>query len=75
MTEIATQPDNTDMVSLDVEAFLSGIKQMYSTASLNGVVCECKWGTYLVTGLGRIQNATGVRVGISTPERSERVCS
>jgi hypothetical protein len=70
MTEIAAQPDNTDVISLDVEAFLSGtfygverIKQMYPAATHDGVICECDWGTYFVTDLGRIQNAAGVPVG------------
>ena len=69
MTEIATQPDDRDVISLDVEAFLSGtshgaerIKQMYSAATLDGLVCECDRKTYLVTDLGRIQNAAGVPV-------------
>jgi hypothetical protein len=69
MTEIARQPDNTDMISLDVEAFLCGtsygaerIKQMYSAAPLEGIICECDRKTYLVTDLGRIQNAAGVPV-------------
>jgi hypothetical protein len=69
MTEIATQPDNTEVISLDVEAFLSGtsygaerIKQMYSAATLDGLICECDRKTYLVTDLGRIQNAAGVPV-------------
>jgi len=63
------QPDDTDVISLDVEAFLSGtsygaerIKQMYSAATLDGVICECDGETYLVTDLGRIQNAAGVPV-------------
>jgi hypothetical protein len=70
MTEIATQPDNTDVIPLDVAAFLCGtsygaerIKQMYSAATLQGIICECDRKTYLVTDLGRIQNAAGVPVG------------
>jgi hypothetical protein len=67
MIEIA--PDNQELIHLDTEAFLSGtsygaqrIKQMYSAAKFDGVICECDWGIYVVTDLGCIQNAAGVPV-------------